>query len=391
MPRPQKTKSVEIVKTTKPGFRFMVDLYDPEGKRQRKYFATRLEAEQLRVLKLRAWSDPEYNVEYSKAEREAVATARRAGLDLAGIVADAVARAVAEAKAAPDTVSTLCTEWLESLKKAGRSDGHLRTIQRVIGRAAAMWGGVRVCDVTPAMIGTAMRANPRASASTQASYRRILHGFFGHAVDSEIRPDNPVAKVKSPRSPTHADDTIILTPHQSRDLLAAVQEHAPILMPAVAIGMFAGLRSGEIQRLTWEDVKLDRGLIVVTSGKSKTGNRRMVSVLPCLHALLAPHQPGNRKEDVWPANGMRLWDRCIKAAGWRGHACWAPVARKEKPPWPQNALRHSFVSYHVAAMQDAARTALEAGHSQEILFKHYRQLATEDEAAEFWTAGFLGD
>ena len=391
MPRSPKTRSIEIVKTTKPGFRFMVNLYDEEGRRQRKYFQNRGDAEKLRQLKIQEWLMPDSIVELSKEEKEAVRRARVAGLDLCSLINAAVAAAETNSQAAPDTVSQVESGWLQALNRAGRSDGHRRTIQRVLRHAVALWGDIRVCEIAPVMVGAAMRANPRASASTQASYRRILHGFFGYAMDMGIRADNPAAKVKAPRSAAHADDTVILMPAQSRDLLAAVQEHAPILMPAVSIGMFAGLRSGEIQRLTWEDVKLDRGLIVVTSGKSKTGNRRMVSVLPCLHALLAPHQPQDRKADVWPANGMRLWDRCIKAAGWRGHACWAPVARKENPPWPQNALRHSFVSYHVAAMQDAARTALEAGHSQEILFKHYRQLATEDEAAEFWTVGFLGD
>ena len=31
--------------------------------------------------------------------------------------------------------------------------------------------------------------------------------------------------------------------------------------------------------------------------------------------------------------------------------------------WPNNALRHSFASYHLAAFQDASALALEMGHS----------------------------
>lgn len=379
------------MKTSKPGFKFMVDAYDEFGRRSRKYFLTRREADELRTLKVQEWTHPDVNVTYSEQERDAVVLARRMRLDIMAVVRAAADAVEKEAAAPPDKISKTGAEWMKSLKQAGRSEGHLRTIQRVLKRAIECWGDIRICDVSHAMIMGAMRANPKATASTQASYRRILHGLFVYACDVGIREDNPVAKVKTPRTPTHSDDTVILTPEQCRALLAAVQEHAPIMTPAVAIGMFAGLRSGEIQRLTWQDVKLDRGLIVVTSAKSKTGNRRMVSILPCLHALLEPYQPENRQEDIWPANGMRLWDRCIKAAGWRGHVCWPPAVRKESPPWPQNALRHSFVSYHVAALQDAARTALEAGHSQEILFKHYRQLATEDEAAEFWTVGILRD
>ena len=46
----------------------------------------------------------------------------------------------------------------------------------------------------------------------------------------------------------------------------------------------------------------------------------------------------------------------------------------------RNALRHSFCSYRLALTQNANQTALEAGHSADILFKHYRQLCTEAEA-----------
>ena len=54
-------------------------------------------------------------------------------------------------------------------------------------------------------------------------------------------------------------------------------------------------------------------------------------------------------------------------------------------PWPHNATRHSFVSYHLSHFQSAAKTALEAGHSEAMLFGHYRELVTEQDAAEFWS------
>ena len=54
-------------------------------------------------------------------------------------------------------------------------------------------------------------------------------------------------------------------------------------------------------------------------------------------------------------------------------------------PWPPNALRHSFGSYHLAHHRDAARTALELGHSESAtLFRHYRELVRPAEARAFW-------
>ncbi len=52
---------------------------------------------------------------------------------------------------------------------------------------------------------------------------------------------------------------------------------------------------------------------------------------------------------------------------------------------PRNALRHSFVSYRLAATQNANQTALEAGHDVKILFRHYRELVTKAEAKRWFS------
>jgi hypothetical protein len=52
--------------------------------------------------------------------------------------------------------------------------------------------------------------------------------------------------------------------------------------------------------------------------------------------------------------------------------------------WPQNALRHSFGSYHLAQFNDAARLALEMGNSPSTIFRHYRQLVKPKQAALYW-------
>ena len=55
------------------------------------------------------------------------------------------------------------------------------------------------------------------------------------------------------------------------------------------------------------------------------------------------------------------------------------------PSWPNNVLRHSYISYRLATIQDANQVALEAGNSPAIIFKHYRELATEDEAENWFS------
>ena len=63
------------------------------------------------------------------------------------------------------------------------------------------------------------------------------------------------------------------------------------------------------------------------------------------------------------------------------------LARAVGIEWPRNVLRHSFITYRIAKVKSADQVALEAGNSASIIFKHifkhYRELATED-AADQW-------
>jgi hypothetical protein len=52
--------------------------------------------------------------------------------------------------------------------------------------------------------------------------------------------------------------------------------------------------------------------------------------------------------------------------------------------WERNALRASSVSYRLAETQDLAATALEAGHTPDMLRRQYQQLTTPDEAARWF-------
>ena len=49
-------------------------------------------------------------------------------------------------------------------------------------------------------------------------------------------------------------------------------------------------------------------------------------------------------------------------------------------PWKHNALRHSFISYRCADIQNVAQVALEAGNSPGMIFGHYRELVAASEA-----------
>jgi len=52
-------------------------------------------------------------------------------------------------------------------------------------------------------------------------------------------------------------------------------------------------------------------------------------------------------------------------------------------PRKSNALRHSYISYRLAVINDTPKVALECGNSPTMIFKHYRELV-EPEMAKAW-------
>ncbi|HEU5246938.1 MAG TPA: hypothetical protein VFU09_07610 [Candidatus Udaeobacter sp.] len=75
------------------------------------------------------------------------------------------------------------------------------------------------------------------------------------------------------------------------------------------------------------------------------------------------------------------------ARAFYGHRELLDTAREKAgiTDWPQNALRHSFASYHLARFNDAAALALELGHTNSnLVFQHYRQLVKPKQAERYW-------
>jgi hypothetical protein len=72
------------------------------------------------------------------------------------------------------------------------------------------------------------------------------------------------------------------------------------------------------------------------------------------------------------------------AAGKRTAPDLAVLASKAKIVWPHNGLRHSFASYRLAAVKSAAQVALEMGNSPAMIFRNYREVVTEKQAAAWF-------
>src|SRR5205823_4366336 len=141
--------------------------------------------------------------------------------------------------------------------------------------------------------------------------------------------------------------------------------------PCLALAAFAGLRSEEVLRLDWSDVERRPGFIEVAAHKAKTQTRRIVPISDNLARWLA----------IAPRKGERLWPH---SKAWFFEAM-RNTADASKVMWKQNALRHSWISYRLAEIQDVNRLALEAGNSPQMIFRHYRELATPEQARTWFS------
>jgi integrase len=161
-------------------------------------------------------------------------------------------------------------------------------------------------------------------AVTRNTFRRRLAALFGFAKRRGYLAENPLPDVE--RAKERAGEIEILTVGETGRLLKAA---SPDTVPYWTIGAFAGLRRAEIERLDWEDVRLDDGFIEVKAAKSKTASRRLVPIQLNLAEWLAPYR--TRRGRVCPHNLQKHLNNDRDRAELRAQ-------------WPQNALRHSFGS-----------------------------------------------
>src|SRR6185437_9723191 len=131
----------------------------------------------------------------------------------------------------------------------------------------------------------------------------------------------------------HNDEDGVIEIYTPEEIKLLLQYADPQLAPFIAIGAFAGLRSSEIERLDWADVRFDSNCIVVQKGKVKKRgkSRRMAPLLPNLKKLLKPFAKESGK--VWPHCHAYIYELM------RDAVASAKITLKE------NALRHSFISY----------------------------------------------
>ncbi len=268
------------------------------------------------------------------------------------------------------TISELMTDYLALKGEENCRKRSLMDMKCRIGRLAEDLGGRPVHTITTADIKAWLDEN-KYTGQTRINYLRVFTSFFNFAKAKHLIDFNPASKdaIKRPRLDEKLPAVFMVKDVER--LLSAASEKAPVIVPYLAIGFFAGLRTTELEGINWKDIDFAAKLITVRPEVAKKRRQRHVTLSGNLTAWLAPFAKESGK--VSP----------LSSEFRKGLAV---VLKDLELEWIHNGMRHTFASCHLAKHQDISKTALELGHTGNptMLFNHYRNLVKPADADAYW-------
>lgn len=295
-------------------------------------------------------------------------------------------------------ISELCDEWV-SVKVRGDykklRESTIKEIKSTSKLIASLWGHKQYSSLSKEDIREYLESLQDAHTTTKRKWRVRIGGFCQWCIDagrSGKTRTNPARGIKTPS--TNRDIPVALKPEEAKKLLDTCEDD-PRFTPMInfiAIGLFAGLRPQEIQRLTRENITLEKepftteryknfgkicGIIDVRASVAKVGKPRKVNISETLAAYLTRY----KDQPIYPkVNFRKTFDSLRANAGF------------EK--WEPNIIRHTAASYFVSKTQDWALTASQFGNSVAVLEKYYVDTTHPREVEKYYsirpkTTGYL--
>jgi integrase len=228
--------------------------------------------------------------------------------------------------------------------------------------------------------------NMEGSGRTKKNYLAVIAALFRFCIRRKYLPKDAMDEIAAVQQAKADNGEVeIFTPAEMNEILAAAQ---PEMILWLAIAGFGGLRSAEIQRLDWREINLKERHIEITASKAKTAARRLAPITDNLAGWISPYAKESGKVtgfEAWWNQIPKLVEAVNAQRSKSAEQTEKTFLAEQKFAWKHNALRHSFISYRLAAIKNTAEVALEAGNSPQMIFKHYRQLVTEAEAAKWFS------
>lgn len=285
------------------------------------------------------------------------------------------------------TLSSIAAAYLEEAKKR-LTQPRYKLAQRVItGTVAALPEQMGVDDIEEEQLRETVRSIARASSGEETirQYLAILSTMWQWAIDRQRAARNTAKLARNSIARPVIHHITYLNVDDCQKLLHAAAQHNPKRHAIIfVLGLLTGIRLAERCRLTWDDLRLedDHPHIYLPAGKTKTTQSRIVYLhgthADILRALLPPPSARRKNQSiVGDYSSERIAQECAMSAA-------AAIAAAAGVTLPRNVLRHTAATYLTAYLGSAGQAAMNLGHTEAILKKHYRGLVTTAQAAPFF-------
>ena len=279
------------------------------------------------------------------------------------------------------SVAELVEELIAVKEKSNLSDDYIRTLRRLrrFGKDFQINAHELNFPLLQEYLDSMLdrRGNPT-TPRTKRNYWKLINTLIQFGVKRKCISNEMLDQVRGVDLPKdNPSEITIWKPSEFAEMLNAAR---PELVPTLVLGGFAGIRPAEINRLDWADLDLGGKMVKVAASKAKTRSRRIVPLCDAAIAWLKPYSARTGKVAYYAETNKyaaAVMSDVRTARELQGYFT--------EPEWRKNALRHSYISYRLADTQNAHRVAIEAGNSETIIFKNYRELVTEDEAKAWFS------
>ena len=207
---------------------------------------------------------------------------------------------------------------------------------------------------------------PNRNPKTISNYIRSLSAFFNYFIEEGHMTLNPTSKIKRPILVESSPSCLIVADVQKM-LQYALDKGRKPECACMALILFCGVRFEEVGKLTWEDINFDSGKVTLRAMITKKGRKRINAISDNAKAWLELCKSTGNVAPQNYVNRMRA------------------IRTEAKILYSQNAMRHSFASYHVAMHENASLTAFMLGHPDAyLLYSTYRELVSKADAKQYW-------
>ncbi len=201
----------------------------------------------------------------------------------------------------------------------------------------------------------------------------VIKHMFKQAVEWDLVKSNPATLVK--RFTVNSERTRFLSQDEIQTLLETCEKQitSPWLLPLVTLALNTGMRKGELLRLKWENLDLERGSITII--QSKTLRRKTIAINEPAREALNWLQENRYGELLlmWPwgdpIGKVTVYDAFKKACSTAGIT-----------DFRFHDLRHTFASHLVMAGVDLVTVKELLGHKTINMTNRYTHLAQEHKA-----------